>query len=312
MKALYFVFLITNLMASSVENTDTGGLVPRDTAVGPVFTDIKEPGSFIITAAADKRTQLGDFADTQNKPCCTFLLFIAAIAYDAGVLTGDPYEILFESCPMHDNESHTATGWIQKSCINCSRELIHKIGVEIFIAYFKALGYGNNNISDYKNFLDSQDPNKDIRRQNPCWLSGHLKISPNEQIEMLRKLLNNELRKPDGSSFREGYLHFIRSIFFVEKFNGWTLFGKTGAGNQMEPMDRSDESKGYKETENGHKLGWFIGWVERGIETDAERSFFVRYIHEDKPYEVPKTYPAVRGKAQVIAFMEDNFYAKNS
>lgn len=90
----------------------------------------------------------------------------------------------------------------------------------------QAIGYGNHDLSG---------------GIHDFWIESSLKISPLEQVEILKRLYNDEL------PFSRENIDFVKETIKVFDQNGITLYGKTGTGDV-----------------NGKLInGWFVGWVER-------------------------------------------------
>lgn len=77
------------------------------------------------------------------------------------------------------------------------------------------------------------------------WLESSLKISPVEQVQLLKKFYANEF------GFKEKNIQTVKDSIKLERKEGALLSGKTGTG-----------------TVNGKNInGWFIGYVELGQDT---------------------------------------------
>lgn len=74
----------------------------------------------------------------------------------------------------------------------------------------------------------------------PCWLESSLKISPIEQVELLRKFYENSL------GFSDRNVDAVKDAIRISSSASGTLYGKTGTG-RIEGMDVN---------------GWFVGYVE--------------------------------------------------
>src|SRR5205823_3833966 len=79
------------------------------------------------------------------------------------------------------------------------------------------------------------------------WLNSSLKISPIEQVNLLRRLHNNDL------PFSRRSMEITRKILVMDKQNGVTLSGKTGTN------------------------GWFVGYVE----TQGNMYYFATKLGKD-------------------------------
>lgn len=101
---------------------------------------------------------------------------------------------------------------------------------ETIQSYLKQLKYGN---SDMSGGIDQ------------FWLESSLKISPVEQVQLLKSLSTNQL------GFKEENIQTVKEAMKLEQRNSRELYGKTGTG-----------------TVNGNEInGWFIGYVESAENT---------------------------------------------
>ena len=92
-------------------------------------------------------------------------------------------------------------------------------------SYISELQYGNENISGSKNY----------------WNESSLKISAIEQVNLLMKLDNQQLK------FDEKYINAVKDSITLNKSNQYRYSGKTGTG-----------------IINGKETnGWFIGTIEK-------------------------------------------------
>jgi beta-lactamase class D OXA-29 len=176
-------------------------------------------------------------------PCSTFKIALSLMGYDAGILQSEtlpqwPYEKRMHAPLDIWKTSHTPKDWIQHSCIWYSRKIVNQLGAERFKHYIDAFQYGNLDISG--------DAGKNNGLTH-CWLSSSLTISPKEQIEFLEKFYKQQLPCSPLS------YEMTKKIFFVEVLpSGWKLFGKSGTGFMK----------------GGSQIGWFVGWAEKGAQTD--------------------------------------------
>ena len=112
------------------------------------------------------------------------------------------------------------------------------IGLQTLRQSFQSLHYGNEYISgDTASY----------------WLESSLKISPIEQVELLTRLYHGTL------PFPADHMDFVKDSIYLEHFNGYNLYGKTGTGR----IDEHD------------KNGWFIGYIT----SDNHAYIFAANIH---------------------------------
>ncbi len=91
--------------------------------------------------------------------------------------------------------------------------------------WIDSLGYGNRNISGP---IDS------------FWLNNRLKIKPDEELGLVKKLYFDQL------PFFKRTQEIVQSVMLREQNSNYKLYYKTGLGS----------------LENGHELGWVVGWIE--------------------------------------------------
>ena len=104
------------------------------------------------------------------------------------------------------------------------QELARRIGFERMKHYLKSFEYGN---ADTGEIIDR------------FWLDGPLEISTLEQVEFLKKLVEEQL--PVSKEAQKD----VKQILLLESADDYKLYGKTGWQNAPD---------------NG--IGWFIGWIE--------------------------------------------------
>lgn len=92
--------------------------------------------------------------------------------------------------------------------------------------HFHSINYGNMNL---------------LGGIDNYWLESSLKISPFEQVELLRKLFNGEL------NYAAENMAFVKESIYIQSQLSYTLYGKTGTGNSVSAS-----------------TGWFIGAIETG------------------------------------------------
>src|SRR5690606_164237 len=92
-----------------------------------------------------------------------------------------------------------------------------------------------------------------------------LKISPDEQVDFLRRFLAGRL------PISEHGLAMTQAITpRFEAADGWVIHGKTGSGRMRDEAGKPDSKR---------PLGWFVGWAEK----EGRRVVFARLLVDDKP-----------------------------
>lgn len=141
------------------------------------------------------------------------------------------------------NQDHDMTSAFKYSAVWYYQELAKRIGQEKMQKYISENHYGNEDISG------------GIDR---FWLDGGLRISADEQIEMLKKLYFNNLK------FSQRSMDIVKKIMIYEEAKEYTIRAKTGWALRVEDQ-----------------VGWFVGYVEKGNDV----YFFAVNVQSKKPEE---------------------------
>jgi beta-lactamase class D len=176
---------------------------------------------------------------TSYPPQSTFKIPLSLIGFDSGILNTEdtPSWALPKDADPYINvckDNHSPRTWMRDSCLWYSRILTTKLGIEKFQDYVTKFSYGNMDLS---------------AGLTSAWISSSLKISPDEQIEFLQKVIDHKLPICKAS-----YDKTKKIMFIQEMAGGWKLYGKTGNGRQID--------KNNNHTDLQH--GWFVGYIEKG------------------------------------------------
>jgi beta-lactamase class D len=166
--------------------------------------------------------------DSGFVPASTFKIFNSLVGIETGVIHDENYVIKWDSVKRsYDswNKDHDLKSAYKNSAYWYYQELARKVGEEKMKFYITKANYGNLDISGG---LDQ------------FWLKGKLRITPLQQIEMLRKLYCNEL------PFSERTFSIVKKIMIEEDTLGYVLRAKTGWGD-----DKLAD------------IGWYIGYIEK-------------------------------------------------
>lgn len=194
--------------------------------------DFPENSAFVLVHLnSGKRVQIGG-ARTRLRlaPCSTYKIPHALIGLETGILSGPDHSFPYDGKKRmlevweRDHSLRTAMAY---SVVPIFKDLAVKIGSEQMLKWLKTLEYGNCDISS---------------GLTSFWLGESLKISVEEQINFLTRLLEKKL------PVSEKTIAAINEITLLEKTENDEYHGKTGSS--------------YK---NGKwLLGWWIGWLNRG------------------------------------------------
>lgn len=175
-------------------------------------------------------------------PMSTFKLTIALMGYDAGLLRDQhapvlPFKEGYADWRPIWRQPHDPASWMAESVVWYSQRITEQLGAQRFSDYVKRFGYGNQDVSG--------DAGKD-NGLTMSWLGSSLRISPDEQVAFLRRVLKRELGLQ-----AHAYDMAASLLLRPERVAGWQVHGKTGSGREV---------------------GWYVGWLER----DGRRIVFAQ------------------------------------
>lgn len=218
---------------------------PKNLSLGSPYYEGFE-GTFVLyDELAD---QYSIFNEPQSKkrltPCSSFKIYNSLIALETGVAADESLVIQWNGQPSSIvgwNQDHTMASAIKHSVVWYYQELAARIGAKQMQHYLDTMPYGNRDISG------------GITR---FWLHTSLEISAQDQVELLRRLYQNDL------PFSPRNMDIVRRIIIQSDQNGVKFSGKTGSAFV-----------------NGQfTVGWFVGAVEK----DSRRYFFAVNIEAEK------------------------------
>jgi beta-lactamase class D len=162
-------------------------------------------------------------------PASTFKILNSLIALQTKVATDENFILKWDGKDRGHEEWNKDTDMknaFKNSTVWYYQELARRVGEKKMLKYVKKARYGNKNISGG---IDQ------------FWLTGGLRISPEQQIAFLVKLYKNKL------PFKNRNLEIVKRIMIQEDTLGYVLRGKTGWGNDLKK-----------------NIGWYVGYVTKG------------------------------------------------
>jgi beta-lactamase class D len=190
------------------------------------------------------------YRDSAYTPASTFKIVNSLIGLQTGIITDENMVIKWDGIKRNNedwNKDLTMKEAFAVSAVPWYQELARRIGRDTMQRWIDSLGYGNRNISGP---IDS------------FWLNNHLKIKPDEQLGLVKKLYFDQL------PFFKRTQEIVQSVMLREQNSNYKLYYKTGWGT----------------LENGHELGWIVGWIEE----NRHPYFFVLNFETPQKDLVPK------------------------
>lgn len=174
-------------------------------------------------------------AGERFRPASTFKIANSIIALETGVATGPDFFLPWDSLAAPTTRRVWARDQTMETAFRNSvywyyQELARRIGEDRMREWLGRLEYGN------------QSTGGGIDR---FWLAGDLRISPEEQVRFLRKLVGGEL--PISPGTRATVIDLMKQ----RDTTAYRLYGKTGTSDVTPTREN----------------GWIVGWVETAADT---------------------------------------------
>ena len=236
----------------------------------------------IVADAASNEVLLeeGD-CKTRVTPASTFKVPLAVMGYDSGFLenAGEPVLPFMKGDPDWGGENWrqptTPKRWMEFSVVWYSQRITEFLGHAQLRDYAEAFGYGKADMTG--------DPGKDNGLER-SWIASSLKISPREQVEFLKKLVNHEL--PVSAEAMDLAMEITERR---ELADGWQAQGKTGMAYPRKADGNFDYARPW---------GWYVGWARR----DDRTVVFARLLQDEKKQE-PRT--SLRARDGILKELPD-------
>ena len=161
-------------------------------------------------------------------PASTFKIANSLIGLETGVITDEKMVIKWDGVKRWNenwNQDLTMAQAFKFSSVPYYQEVARRIGRDTMQQWIDTLQYGNKNISGP---IDS------------FWLDNALKISPDEQLGLMKRLYFDKL------PFSKRAQQIVRDVMLQEDNTLYKLSYKTGLGFD----------------EKNNEVGWVVGWVE--------------------------------------------------
>ena len=201
-----------------------------DDSLKKYFDDNKVEGCFTMLSNSDGKVTVYNLKmdTTRYTPASTFKIVNSLIGLETGVISDEKMVIKWDGIKRWNddwNKDLTMEQAFKVSSVPYYQEVARRIGRDTMQLWLDSLNYGNKNIGDK---IDS------------FWLDNHLKISPDEQLGLVKRLYFDQL------PFQKRTQQIVRDVMLQEDNTSYSLSYKTGFG--------LDESKS--------SVGWLIGWIE--------------------------------------------------
>lgn len=201
-----------------------------DNSLKKYFEEKKADGCFtMFDNGTGKVTVYNMTLDTSRfLPASTFKIVNSLIGLETNIVKDEKMVIKWDSIQRWNTEWNrdlTMAEAFKVSAVNYYQEVARRVGKDTMQKWLDSLHYGTQKISGP---VDS------------FWLNNTLKVSPDEQLGLVKRLYFDQL------PFQKRNQQIVRDLMIRENTTQYTLAYKTGWGFD----------------EQGANIGWVIGWIE--------------------------------------------------
>lgn len=247
MRRFFYALLLPVLIAACSPNN-----VKQDKKLKKYFDENKVDGCFaLMDNGTGKFTvhNLGRYRDSSYLPASTFKIVNSLIGLQTGKISSDSMIIKWDGVKrrIEDwNQDLNMYNAFRVSSVNYYQEVARRIGKDTMQLWLDSLKYGTQKI---------------VGPIDSFWLNNSLKIKPDEELGLVKRLYFNQL------PFFKSYQEMVKRAMLFENNSNYRLGYKTGWGF----------------SENGHAIGWIVGWIEE----NNHPYFFVLNIESpDKDFDM--------------------------
>jgi beta-lactamase class D len=247
MRIFLCCFLFISLFSCSPNN------VKIDQSLKKFFDENHVHGTFaLLNNGTGEFTiyNLKRYRDSSYLPASTFKIVNSLIGLQTGVITNDSMIIKWDGVKRWNNDWNQDLSMYKAFRLSAAwyyQEVARRIGKDTMQHWLDSLSYGTKKI---KTTVDS------------FWLDNSLKISPDEQLGLVKRLYFNQL------PFFDDYENMVKRAMLFEDNSNYKLSYKTGWG----------------QTEKGNHLAWIVGWIE---ENKHPYFFVLNFESADPKADIP-------------------------
>jgi beta-lactamase class D len=220
--------------------------VKQDNSLAKYFTENKVTGTF---ALMDNGTgeftiyNLSRYRDSSYLPASTFKIVNSLIGLQTGVITNDSMIIKWDGIKRREAWDKDLSMYqaFRVSSVPYYQEVARRIGRDTMQHWLDSISYGSRKITT---------------KIDTFWLDNSLKITPDEQLGLVKRLYFHQL------PFFKVYQEMVKNAMKFEDNSNYLLSYKTGWGS-----------------ENGKQIGWMLGWIVE----NQHPYFFVLNIESEDP-----------------------------
>jgi beta-lactamase class D len=249
MRFLASCLVVLCFISCSPNNVDV------DDSLGDYFKENKVEGCFaLMNNSSGKFTiyNLKRYRDSSYLPASTFKIVNSLIGLQTGVITNDSMVIKWDGVVRafpEWNKDLSMYEAFRVSAVPYYQEVARRIGKDTMQQWLDTLSYGTKKITSP---IDT------------FWLDHSLKITPDEQLGLVKKLYFDQL------PFHERNQEIVKEAMLMEDKPEYKLSYKTGWA--------------FWDSTHKKNIGWMVGWIEE----NRHPYFFVLNLESpEKDFDMP-------------------------
>lgn len=220
---LFILILMGWTVAAQKQTTET-----RDD-FKKYYDQFKVDGSFLLYDQNNDQFIVYNQSQTKEQftPSSTYKICNSLIGLETGVIRDENFVIQWDSVTRQNpnwNKDQDLKTAFRNSTVWYYQENARRVGGQRMKYWLDKANYGN---ADTSGGIDK------------FWLTGGLRITPEQEIDFLQRLYNNQL------PFSQRSMDIVKKIMIAEQTPFYTISSKTGWGGQ----DNKD-------------IGWYVGYIE--------------------------------------------------
>lgn len=246
LRLIFFLLISLSIYSCSPNN------VHIDNSLEKYFRENNAEGCFaLLNNGTSQFTiyNLDRYKDSNYLPASTFKIVNSLIGLQTGIIKDTQMVIKWDSVVRRVpawNKDLTMAEAFRVSAVPYYQEVARRIGKNTMQFWLDTLHYGTTKIQT---------------RIDSFWLDNSLKITPDEELGLVRQLYFDQL------PFYSSNQNAVKKLMLFEDRPAYRLSYKTGWGQK----------------ENGNQSGWVVGWIEE----NRHPYFFVLNIEsKDKNFDM--------------------------
>lgn len=269
MRVVALILVFTALVACSPNNVDV------DQSLGKFFKENNVEGCFALLNNKNENFtvyNLDRYRDSSFVPASTFKIVNALIGLQTGVITNDSMVIKWDGVQRRFPEWNQDLSMYQAfraSAVPYFQQVARRIGKDTMQRWLDSLSYGTKKI---------------VSPIDTFWLDGSLKISPDEELGLVRQLYFYQL------PFHKRNQQIVKNAMLMESKPEYKLSYKTGWATG--------------DSANQQQIGWVVGWIEE----NKHPYFFVLNLQTtNQDFDMPAVRMKIlKGILNQLGFMKGN------